>query len=75
MITKPYHRFPDEVAKKLRRAIYYSRGSGYDIREANKYFRQALAVANDLGMDPFSDEILGVKYAIGYLFEEAGHYP
>jgi hypothetical protein len=75
MIIKPYHRFPEPVAKKLRRAIYYSRGSGYDIREANKYFRQALAIASDEGMDPFSAEILGVKYTISRLFEEAGQYP
>jgi hypothetical protein len=46
-----------------------------DIKEANKYFRQALQVANELGMDPFSPEILGVKYAISNLFEQAGHYP
>jgi tetratricopeptide (TPR) repeat protein len=63
------------VAKKLRRAIFYSKGSNIDIREANKYFRQALQVAADLGMDPFSPEILGVKYAVSHLFEQAGHYP
>jgi len=45
-----------------------------DIREANKYFRQALQVANEIGMDPFSDEIMGVKYAIAALFEQSGHY-
>ncbi|KAF2659911.1 hypothetical protein K491DRAFT_688770 [Lophiostoma macrostomum CBS 122681] len=76
VIVKPYHRFPEPVAKKLRRALFYSRqGSNYDIREANKYFRQALAVATEEGMDPFSDEILGVKYLISHLFEQAGQYP
>lgn len=75
MIIKPYHNFPEPVAKKLRRAIFYSKGSNIDIKEANKYFRQALQIANDMGMDPFSPEILGVKYAISFLFEQAGHYP
>ncbi|KAF2874418.1 hypothetical protein BDV95DRAFT_604599 [Massariosphaeria phaeospora] len=75
VIVKPYHNFPEPVAKKLRKAIFYSRGSYLDIREANKYFRQALQVANEIGMDPFSDEIMGVKYAIAALYEEAGYYP
>lgn len=75
VIIKPYHNFPEPVAKKLRRAIFYSKGKQIDIKEANKYFRQALQIANDMGMDPFSPEILGVKYAISQLFEQAGHYP
>ncbi|KAF2744636.1 hypothetical protein M011DRAFT_470237 [Sporormia fimetaria CBS 119925] len=75
VIVAPYHNFPEPVAKKLRRAIYYSRGSNLDLREANKYFRQALAAATELGMDPFSPEILGVKYAISNLFEQQGNFP
>jgi hypothetical protein len=27
-----------------------------------------------MGMDPFSDEIMGVKYTIAALFEDAGYY-
>lgn len=75
IIVRPYHNFPEPVAKKLRRAIFYSHGSNIDIREANKYFRQALAIATEMGMDPFSPEILGVKYTISALFEHNGHYP
>jgi hypothetical protein len=74
VIIKPYHNFPEPVAKKLRRALFYSRGKWLDIREANKHFRQALALADELGMDPFSDEIMGVKYTIAALFEDAGYY-
>lgn len=74
VIQKPYHNFPEPVAKKLRRAIFYSRGQHLDIREANKYFRQALQLATEMGMDQFSDEIMGVKYAIAALFEEQGHH-
>lgn len=74
IIIKPYHNFPEPVAKKLRKALFYSRGQWLDIREANKHFRQALALADELGMDPFSDEIMGVKYTIAALFEDAGYY-
>ena len=74
VIIKPYHNFPEPVAKKLRKALFYSRGKWLDIREANKHFRQALALADELGMDPFSDEIMGVKYTIAKLFEDAGYY-
>jgi hypothetical protein len=74
VIQKPYHNFPEPVAKKLRRAIFYSRGPHLDVREANKHFRQALQLATEMGMDPFSDEIMGVKYAIAALFEEQGYH-
>jgi hypothetical protein len=74
VIIKPYHNFPEPVAKKLRKALFYSRGQWLDIREANKHFRQALALADEMGMDPFSDEIMGVKYTIAALFEDAGFY-
>jgi len=73
-IIAPYHNFPDPVAKKLRRAIFYSSGRNVDVREANKYFRQGILLANELGMDPFSDEILGVKIAIAAMFEREHHY-
>ncbi|KAF2706120.1 hypothetical protein K504DRAFT_470976 [Pleomassaria siparia CBS 279.74] len=74
VIIRPYHNFPEPVAKKLRRALFYSTAPHEDLREANKYFRQALQVATELGMDPFSDEIMGVKYKIAQLFERAGYY-
>ncbi|KAF2801021.1 hypothetical protein K505DRAFT_291475 [Melanomma pulvis-pyrius CBS 109.77] len=74
IIIRPYHNFPEPVAKKLRRALFYSTAPHEDLREANKYFRQALQVATEVGMDPFSDEIMGVKYKIAQLFEEAGYY-
>ncbi|KAF2830381.1 hypothetical protein CC86DRAFT_452823 [Ophiobolus disseminans] len=74
VIIKPYHNFPEPVAKKLRKALFYSRGKFLDIREANKHFRQALALADEMGMDPFSDEIMGVKYTIAALFEQADYY-
>ncbi|ORY07649.1 hypothetical protein BCR34DRAFT_570465 [Clohesyomyces aquaticus] len=73
-IIRPFHNYPEPVAKKLRRAVFYSQGRYLDLGEANRYFRQALQIANELGMDPFSPEILGVKLAISSVFEQAGHF-
>ncbi|OCL10082.1 hypothetical protein AOQ84DRAFT_316008 [Glonium stellatum] len=73
-IIAPYHKFPEPVAKKLRRAIFYSSGRNMDLREANKYFRQGLQIADEMGMDPFSDEIIGVKISLAAMFERAQQY-
>lgn len=72
-IIGDFKTFPEPVAAKLRRALYYT---NIDMQPKNaiKYYRQALAVANELGMDPFSDEILGVKIQLSSLFEKAHMY-
>ena len=66
--------FPEPVAKNLRRALYYS---NYDIQPENalKYYKQALAIAEEIGMDSFSDEILGVKFQLASFFEKQVHQP
>ncbi|KAL6712749.1 hypothetical protein ACLMJK_009687 [Lecanora helva] len=65
--------YPEPVAAKLRRALYYT---NHDIQPKNavKYYRQALELADELGMDPFSDEILGVKIQLSAMFEKIGMY-
>ncbi|KZF18942.1 hypothetical protein L228DRAFT_251470 [Xylona heveae TC161] len=72
-IIGAFHNFPEPVAQKLRKAIYYTNIS-LSPRDAVKYYRQALATADELGMDPFSDEILGVKIQLAALFEKIEHY-
>jgi len=75
VIIEPWVNFPEEVAKQLRRAVFYSfPGRNHDVHEANKYFRQALVVSQQLGMDPFSPEILGVKYLMHDLYWKANHH-
>ncbi|KAL8756667.1 MAG: hypothetical protein Q9199_002788 [Rusavskia elegans] len=66
--------FPEPVARKLRRALYYS---NYDIQPENalKYYKQALVAAEEIGMDPFSDEIFGVKFQLASFFENQIHQP
>ena len=68
-ILKAFHNYPEEVAKKLRRALYYT-NTDLQPQEAIKYYRQALQVAEDIGMDPFSDEIMGVKIQVAKLMED-----
>lgn len=65
--------YPEPVAAKLRRALYYT---NIDLQPKNaiKYYRQALALADEIGMDPFSDEILGVKIQLSALFEKLHAY-
>lgn len=66
--------FPEPVARKLRRALFYS---NYDVQPDNalKYYKQALVAAEEVGMDPFSDEILGVKFQLASFFEKQIHQP
>ncbi|KAK5108318.1 hypothetical protein LTR62_008414 [Meristemomyces frigidus] len=68
-ILRAFHNYPEEVAKKLRRALYYT-NTDLQPQEAIKYYRQALQIAAEIGMDPFSDEIIGVKIQVSKLMEE-----
>lgn len=65
--------YPEPVAAKLRRALYYT---NIDLKpkDAIKYYRQALVLADEIGMDPFSDEIIGVKIQLSALFEKIHMY-
>lgn len=72
-IIGPFHNYPEPVAMKLRRALFYT-NQDLQPREAVKYYRQALEVADEIGMDPFSDEILGVKFQLAFLMEKIKEY-
>lgn len=61
------------MAQKLRRALYYTNHS-VDPVLALKYYRQAILMADEMGMDPFSDEILGVKIQLGFMFEKTNNW-
>lgn len=70
-IIDQFARYPETVAVKLRRAIYYH---NVDVNPqlAVKYYRQGLEEAAKCGMDPFSDEIIGVKIQLAFLMEKIG---
>jgi hypothetical protein len=67
-IIGAFHKFPEPVAKQLRKALYYTNIS-LEPKNAIKYYKEALRVADEVGMDPFSDEIIGVKIQLAALME------
>ncbi|KAI4160207.1 MAG: hypothetical protein LQ342_005919 [Letrouitia transgressa] len=64
--------YPEPVAAKLRRALYFT---NHDLQpeRALKYFSQALQLAHQEGMDPLSDAILGVKAEVSKLLVKVRH--
>ncbi|KAI9743940.1 MAG: hypothetical protein M1818_002674 [Claussenomyces sp. TS43310] len=72
-IIGSFHKFPEPVAKPLRRALYYTNIS-LSPRDAVKHYKEALRIADEVGMDPFSDEILGVKIQLAALMEKIQQY-
>lgn len=72
-IIGQYHNYPEKVAQKLRRAIYYSKVD-LNVPEALKYFQQALEMAEAERMDPMSDEVMGIKFEIAGLMERTHAY-
>ncbi len=72
-ILGAFHAYPEPVAVKLRRAIHYTNVDPQP-KNALKYYQQALSVAEELGMDPFSDEILGVKIQVAFMMEKIQKY-
>jgi hypothetical protein len=72
-IIGAFHKYPEPVAKELRKALYYTNIS-LSPKDAVKYYKKALTVADEIGMDPFSDEILGVKIQVASLMETVQQY-
>ena len=72
-IIDDFKAYPEPIAAKLRRALYYT---NIDIQPKNalKYYRQALELADEMGLDPFSEEMLGVKIQVAFFYEKAHQY-
>lgn len=71
--SKQFTRFPPQIAKSLRRALYYSNYAP-DPKLALKYYKLALEQCSEAGLDPFSDEVLGIKIQLAAWFERIGSY-
>ena len=72
-IIDDFKAYPEPIAAKLRRALHYT---NIDIQPINalKYYRQALELADEMGLDPFSEEILGVKIQVAFFYEKLHQY-
>ena len=66
-----YHKFPPPVAETLRTAVYYTE---VDLNppKALQAYKEALRIGMEMGMHPFSDEILGIKLQVAMMLEKAG---
>ena len=71
--SKQFTRFPPHIAKSLRRALYYSNYSP-DPPLALKYYKMALEQCTAAGLDPFSDEVMGIKIQLAAWLEKIGSY-
>lgn len=68
-----FTRFPPNIAKSLRRALYYSNYSP-DPKLALKYYKMALEQCTAAGLDPFSDEVIGVRIQLAAWLEQIGKF-
>ncbi|OJJ57653.1 hypothetical protein ASPSYDRAFT_32791 [Aspergillus sydowii CBS 593.65] len=66
-----YHKFPPTVANELRKAVYYT-DVILDPQQALKYYKSALKAALEVGMHPYSDEVVGIKLQVAKMLEQAG---
>ena len=70
-VAPQYHNYPQPVAESLRSAIYYTEIDLNPIKALNSY-KEALRRALDLGMHPYSDEVMGIKLQVALMLEKAG---
>ncbi|QDS68281.1 hypothetical protein FKW77_010645 [Venturia effusa] len=68
-----FHAFPEEVAKPMRKALYWDLHNP-DPQKALKFYKEALRKVEEIGMDPFSKEVLGIKVQLASLFERYHNY-
>jgi len=68
-----FTKFPDPIAKSLRRALYYTNIKP-DPKLAQKYYKRALEQCNELRLDPFSDDVLGIRIQTAAWLEGIGNY-
>ncbi|KAJ5109169.1 hypothetical protein N7456_005844 [Penicillium angulare] len=70
-VAPQYHKFPPPMADALRTAVYYTE---IDLNppKALQAYKEALRLGAELGMHPYSDEVLGVKLKVAMMLEKAG---
>lgn len=64
-----FSRYPEPVANTLRRAIYYTNYKP-DPELALRYYKKAMEQCTEVGLDPFSDEVLGIRIQVAFWLEK-----
>ncbi|KAF4550425.1 Hypothetical protein D9617_17g046930 [Elsinoe fawcettii] len=73
-VAGSFHNFPEPVAKQLRRALYYT-NIDLQPQKAFPYYQKAIEAAREEGMDPYSDEVIGIKLQLADLMEKSSNIP
>lgn len=68
-----FSRYPEPVANTLRRAIYYTNYKP-DPEMALKYYKMAMEQVAQVGLDHFSDEVLGIRIQVACWLEKINSY-
>lgn len=68
-----FSKFPEPVATTLRRAIYHTNIKP-DPELALKYYKKAMTQCAELGLDPFSDEVLGIRIQVSFWLQKIGSH-
>lgn len=71
--AEQFTRFPPDVGKSMRRALYFSNYHP-DPKMALKYYKMALEQCEQNGLDPFSDGVMGIKIQLAAWLEKVGSY-
>lgn len=70
-VAPQYSKFPRPVADALRTGVYYTE-INLNAPKALKAYKAALRMALEMGMHPFSDEVMGIKLQVAMMLEKAG---
>ncbi|KAJ5606316.1 hypothetical protein N7510_009097 [Penicillium lagena] len=70
-VAPQYSKFPPPVADALRTGVYYTE-INLNAPKALKAYKAALRMALEMGMHPFSDEVMGIKLQVAMMLEKAG---
>lgn len=74
-LAQEFHGFPDNVAAKLRLALWYSEGRHFDAQKALQAYKDALNLAQKNKMDPFGDQYFGLRLKIAAFLEKMTMIP
>ena len=68
-----FTKFPPEIAKSLRRALYYTNIESQP-ELALKYYKKAMEQCQQMSMDPYSEEVIGLRIQIAHWLEMIKNY-
>ena len=71
--SRQFTKYPPAIAQALRKALYYT-DYAPDAELALKHYKRALELCDELGLDPFSDDTLGIRIQVAAWQEKIGNY-